>query len=429
MYGTTTNYDNAVTDQNFVIDHNIVLSNLTPNTLYHYMIVSTDVVGSVLSSADMTFRTTGPDTSGIVSDDFSSELLNTDIWTFVDPVGDCDYTFVGTGTEDAWLRLHVPAGVDHDIWAGNRSARVMQDANDADFEVEAKFETTLTDTYQIQGIIIEQDPNNYLRFDFHYNNGNIKTFVASFIDGNPNIMLNTIIPSPNGQPMYMRINRIGDLWTVYYSYDANQWDMVISFSHPMAVSSVGPMAGNAIGATSPEFTCDIDYFFNTSSPIVPEDPIGLPFVDDVADSDIPVSSRTRKRTISGSYIDTQTSNDGYESITERESRGKPANRYSYLEHKWTINVTGGDTVTFFVEAYHTANTENDDFVLAYSTDDSIYTDIVTVTKIADDNTYQSYALPSAISGIVYIRVVDTDQTAGNRTLDTIYVDHMYITSE
>ncbi|MCK4299624.1 MAG: hypothetical protein KAX80_08820, partial [Planctomycetes bacterium] len=149
----------------------------------------------------------------------------------------------------------------------------------------------------------------------------------------------------------------------------------------------------------------------------------LPSVDDVANSDIPVSG-----TVSGSYTDTQTSNDGYESITEEESGGKPENRYSYLEHKWTINVIGGDTVTFYVEAHHTANTENDDFVFAYSTDDSTYTDMLTVTNTTDANTYQSYGMPNDINGPVYIRVMDTDQSQGNRTLDTIYVDHMYIKS-
>ncbi|GAG15380.1 unnamed protein product, partial [marine sediment metagenome] len=146
-------------------------------------------------------------------------------------------------------------------------------------------------------------------------------------------------------------------------------------------------------------------------------------IDDVADSDIPVSG-----TVSGSYTDTQTSNDVNESITETESTGNPTNRYSYLEHKWTINVTGGDTVTFYLEAHHTANAETDDFIFAYSTDDSTYTDMLTVTNTTDANTYQSYGMPNDVSGPVYIRAMDTDQSQGNRTLDTIYVDHMYIKS-
>ena len=146
-------------------------------------------------------------------------------------------------------------------------------------------------------------------------------------------------------------------------------------------------------------------------------------VDDEANADIAVDG-----TVSGDYTDTQASDDTYESIQEKESGGNPNNRYSFLEHKWTISVIGGETVTFYVEAYHTSNSENDDFIFAYSTDDSSYTNMVTVTKTSDDDTYQSYALPGSTSGTVYIRVLDTDQTAGNKTLDTIYVDDMYIRS-
>ena len=147
-------------------------------------------------------------------------------------------------------------------------------------------------------------------------------------------------------------------------------------------------------------------------------------VNDAATGEIPVIG-----TVSGSYADTQSSNNGYESITEVVSGGKPNSRYSYLEHKWTINVTGGSTVTFYVEAHHSSNSEGDNFVFAYSTNDSTYTNMLTVTKTSDDNTYQSYALPSSTSGTVYIRVVDADHTAGRQNLDTVYVDHMYIRSE
>jgi hypothetical protein len=147
------------------------------------------------------------------------------------------------------------------------------------------------------------------------------------------------------------------------------------------------------------------------------------YADDKANGDMPVAG-----TVSGSYLDTQVSDDVYESITEVESGGKPANRYSHLEHKWTVDVTGGSDVTFYLEAYRSSSSDGDNFVFAYSTDDSTYTDMATVTKIADDGSYQTFDLPSDLSGTVYIRVKDTDQTAGNKALDTIYIDHMFIRS-
>ena len=140
-----------------------------------------------------------------------------------------------------------------------------------------------------------------------------------------------------------------------------------------------------------------------------------------ADSDIPV-----KGTVGGSYIDTQSSDDICETITETKSGGKPSSRYSVLEHKWMINVIGGGTVTFYLEAYKTDSDDGDDFVFAYSTDDSTYTDMVTVTETYE--TVQNYVLPASTAGTVYIRVTDTDQTAGNMSFDTISIDNMYIST-
>jgi hypothetical protein len=144
--------------------------------------------------------------------------------------------------------------------------------------------------------------------------------------------------------------------------------------------------------------------------------------DDTANADIAVQG-----TVSGSYADTQGSDNVYESIVEIR-QGNPAKGFSSLEHKWTVNVTGGTAVSFYVEAYQTVSSDNDNFVFAYSTDDSSYTDMLTVSKTSDDNSYQSYALPPTLSGTVYIRVVDTDSTAGATANDTLYIDHMYIHS-
>ena len=66
---------------------------------------------------------------------------------------------------------------------------------------------------------------------------------------------------------------------------------------------------------------------------------------------------------------------------------------------------------------------------AYSTDDSTYVDMLTVTKVVDDGTYQSSVMPASTTGTVYVRVRDTDQTPGARDLDAIHVDHLFIRSE
>jgi len=148
------------------------------------------------------------------------------------------------------------------------------------------------------------------------------------------------------------------------------------------------------------------------------------YIDDVTNADMPV-----KGEVTGDHLDTHESENTYESITEVESGGRPSNRYSYLEHKWTVDVTGGSEVTFHLEAYRSSSSDGDDFVFAYSTDDSTYTKMVTVTKTTDNGSYQTFDLLGDLSGTVYIRVMDADRTWGNRSLDTIHIDQMFIRSE
>jgi hypothetical protein len=138
------------------------------------------------------------------------------------------------------------------------------------------------------------------------------------------------------------------------------------------------------------------------------------------------SESTVSGSASGTYRATYYSDDSYEAITETESGGQPAKRYSYLEHTWAINIGSGGNPVLFVEAHHTANSEGDDFVFGYSTDNVNFTDVLTVTKTSDNNTEQSVALPGGLTGTVYIRVTDADQSQGNRNLDTVYVDKLYI---
>jgi len=272
-YGQTTAYEEgSVTDSALVTDHVITLTDLISGTLYHYQITSEDESGNSASSTDLTFRTTGV-ASFIVSDDFNACTLDTNLWQFLDPVGDATQAMTGTFTEDAWLSISVPAGTDHDIWtAGNRAPRIMQPISDTDFEIEVKFESPLTQTFQMQGVLVEQDSDDFLRFDFHSASANTRIYAAIFESGSPTEKYNQPITSTNVAPLYMRVKREGDLWTQSYSYDSVTWTPSVSFTHPLSVTWMGAFAGNASGTSSPPaHTAHIDYFFNTASPIDPED--------------------------------------------------------------------------------------------------------------------------------------------------------------
>ena len=132
--------------------------------------------------------------------------------------------------------------------------------------------------------------------------------------------------------------------------------------------------------------------------------------------------------VSGNFTDTHTDNNASQSVTERQSGGKKQSRYSYLENKWTFQVAPSAGFVFNLNAWSSGSSDGDSFVFAWSNNDSIYTDFLTVSSTSQANS-QMVVLPNTLSGTVYIRVRDTDRTAGNKNLDTVFVDHMYIHSE
>ena len=82
------------------------------------------------------------------------------------------------------LVLTVPGGTQHDLWTtGNEVPRVVQSANNTDFDVVVKFDNGVSQLFEFQGIIVEQDSNNLIRFDFTPIASGTRMFAASFIGG------------------------------------------------------------------------------------------------------------------------------------------------------------------------------------------------------------------------------------------------------
>ena len=228
--------------------------------------ITQDVVMNSAKNIVANFRLL-EDSSGIQSDDFNSCALNSGRWNFVDPVGDSQLTMTGSQAQ-----IDVPGGVDHDVWInGNRAPRLLQSTANTDFEIEAKFESAPDESFQFQGILVEADTDNFIRFDFQFDGFDTRILAISFADGVPSPRINEVIAQ--GSPLYMRVLRSGDRWSLYYSYNGSEWitNNALTFSYQLAVTKVGPFAGNA--GANPAFTSVVDYFFNTASPISPEDPV------------------------------------------------------------------------------------------------------------------------------------------------------------
>jgi hypothetical protein len=150
-----------------------------------------------------------PPDSTIVSDDFNMCELDTSLWSFVNPVGDATVSVSGAFSGDAHLNIDVPGGVDHNLFPSNRSARIMQTVNDTDFTVEAKFVSGVSQRYQMQGFLFEEDEDTFLRFDFYSDSEDTNFFISGY-DGEDDYEKSNAAILPNGQwPLYMRVSRTG----------------------------------------------------------------------------------------------------------------------------------------------------------------------------------------------------------------------------
>ncbi len=264
-YGLTTAYElGSVGQPLWAQSHEVQLEGLEPGTSYHFRLRVVDRAGNTTTTGDHTF-TTG--TGVLTSDDFNRGAIAPLPWTVHDPVGDA-----AVGLDGTRAILSVPAGTDHNIdKSSNRSVRLMQPTLDSDFELEVKFESLPTQKYQMEGLLIEESADRYLRFDFHSDGNDLRLFASSIANGGMSTRHNKVAVPGAGQTLYMRVGRSGDLWTHTYSYDGTTWHTAGTFSFAMSVTSSGVFAGNASGSTSPAFTAVVDYMFDTEVPVVPED--------------------------------------------------------------------------------------------------------------------------------------------------------------
>jgi len=140
----------------------------------------------------------------------------------------------------------------------------------------------------------------------------------------------------------------------------------------------------------------------------------------VAQADVPVVG-----TVTGTASNTRTADLVYQSLRERESGGKPANRTSRGEHRWQFSLPAGSGLSFHANAYRTDSSDGDVWRVEVSQDQQSWQTMFSVTKTGPTEVYQTAQLPAAIVGTVYVRVIDSNRSAGNRSLDTVFVDHMY----
>ncbi len=225
-----------------------------------------------------------PISAALTSDDFNGSSLNTSLWTFINPKSDASVT-VANGQAS----INLPAGSAHDATnsitgVGLTAPRIMQTISGGDFELEAKFNSGVNAHEVLQGIIFEQDTNNYIRYDFYSENNattgalEMHIYSTSFKNGafeSSPVRKNTVLTAaPGTAPLYLRAKRTGTSWTLSYSTNGTTWTQHSVFTYTLNVVKIGPFAANPDPAANPPaFTAVVDYFYNTAAvPHPPEIP-------------------------------------------------------------------------------------------------------------------------------------------------------------
>jgi regulation of enolase protein 1 (concanavalin A-like superfamily) len=159
----------------------------------------------------------------------------------------------------------------HDAWTGaNNTLHLLQPAVDADFDLEVKIDGPMTAEFQLSGILVKQDEQNYLRFDFNSDGLNTRIFAATILNNLATGItgFNDVV-APNGAvPLYMRVSRERNLFRLFYSLDGTTWSQETEFTADIVVSAVGIFAGSS-GSTPPAHTALFDYF-HASLPAAPQ---------------------------------------------------------------------------------------------------------------------------------------------------------------
>ncbi len=204
--------------------------------------------------------------SGVIADQFNSTSLDTTVWRFENPKGDASYAMTGTQ-----LSISVPAGSAHDVWeGGNFAPRVVQFVNNPlNFELRVKFDATMNQRFQTEGIQIWQDTSNLLRLEFHFDGGNLQRLAWSFVDGIHQDVGTAGLVSVPTAPLYMRIKRQGDVWSQSWSTSGLTYTVGTSFSRSMNVTKIGLYAGNAgiPESSAPAYTGLFDYVSTGNLPV------------------------------------------------------------------------------------------------------------------------------------------------------------------
>jgi hypothetical protein len=91
-----------------------------------------------------------------------------------------------------------------------------------------------------------------------------------------------------------------------------------------------------------------------------------------------------------------------------------------------VSVGAGTRKELHVAGSYLNSNDGDDFRFEYSTNGTTFAPLTLSLLLNGSYVDKLVELPGNPSGTITIRVVDTDRTAGHQSLDTIFIDELWI---
>lgn len=192
------------------------------------------------------------------ADDFHACALDPR-WTFVDAGNDgATATISGGFTDNAHLAISVPGGTAHEIWNNTIGApHVLQSLGTGDFTAAVKFVSVLPSNFGQQGLLVRQSDSQWLRLEMYRNETG--QFRLAALGGPTTVFFDTSFVPVAAAPLFLRVNRTGDTWTLDWSHDGAAWQPAgAPFQYVFQPTGLGIYAGNR-GANPPAHTVQVDW--------------------------------------------------------------------------------------------------------------------------------------------------------------------------
>ncbi len=188
---------------------------------------------------------------GAWRDDFGS--LDLGVWTVQDALGGSTVTAAGGN-----LSIAIGAGAEHQHFnAAKNGVGITRPIANTDFVALIQVTAPTTQT-QIVGIYIEQDANDWMRFDLYFSSAALRGFAGHNSNGNTTTTQfnNTV----NTGTVFVRVSRTGTTFNFHTSIDGVTLTLRASFTRTITTNLIGAYAGNAAGGASPAYTALVDFF-------------------------------------------------------------------------------------------------------------------------------------------------------------------------